>query len=193
METNLVNNQSEIRKSILKTALIPQLFLVLISIVWIFLSPDNTVIGFYEFKLWFVLAGITIGLVLAFLGYAFYKYAQKSKKFYEAVELFENVLAPIYVNLKPIDVVFLSFLAAICEETFFRGLLMPGIGVILSSLAFGILHLPGKQYWIYAVWAAASGALFSYLFISTGSLIMPIFAHAVNNITGMILLHKVKK
>ena len=80
-----------------------------------------------------------------------------------------------------------------CEEIFFRGLLLPKIGIILSSLAFGLLHLPGRRFWIYALWASLSGALFGFLFLTFNSLWIPITAHATNNIIGMMLLKRLEK
>ena len=79
------------------------------------------------------------------------------------------------------------------EEIFFRGLLFPRIGLILSSVAFGLLHFPGKKYWIYAVWATCSAALFAYLFFLSNSLWLPITAHATNNLIGMVLLTRMAK
>jgi len=86
----------------------------------------------------------------------------------------------------------MSIASGFCEEIFFRGLLQPKLGIIIASIAFGLLHLPGLKYWFYAVWAAVSGAILGLLFIYSGSLWVPITAHAVNNIAGMMLLKKIK-
>lgn len=171
----------------------PQIVILLISTVWIYLFPKDNVSEHFIFSPQIILGGFITGLCLALAGYLFYVFAKKTKKFYEAVELFERILSPTFKNLKLIDLVLLSFIAGFNEEVFFRGLIFSRVGLVLSSLIFGILHFPGKRYWIYGVWATASGALFAYLFQITGSLWLPITAHTTNNLIGMILLNRMAK
>lgn len=168
--------------------LTPQIAMLLISILWIYFFPKDNVYRYFNFSLWILFEGLLTGFGLALAGYGFYFFAKKTKKFYEAVELFEQVLSPAFKNLKLIDLFLLSFISGFNEEVFFRGLLFPRVGIILSSLAFGLLHFPGKKYWIYAVWATCSAALFAYLFFLSNSLWLPITAHFTNNFIGMVLL-----
>lgn len=181
------------RGYILKRAFIPQSILLLISILWILIFPKDNVLKYLEFNLSYIFYGAIIGLILAFLGYGFYYTCKKTKKFIPAIELFENILAPVFKILKTQDALLLSCVSGFCEEVFFRGLLFPKVGIIISSIAFGILHLPSPRYWIYALWASLSGALFAYLLLESNSLWIPITAHVINNFTGMILLHKIGK
>ncbi len=176
------------RFKVMQMVLLPQLIMFLISATWIFFFPKDNVIQYFNFSLPILFQGLLTGLGLALAGYGFYRFAKKTKKFYAAVELFEYVLSPTFKNLIFIDIVILSLVAGFNEEIFFRGLLFPKVGLILSSLAFGVLHFPGKKYWIYAVWATGSAALFAYLFFLSNSLLVPIIGHAVNNLIGMILL-----
>ncbi len=176
------------RKKTLWMVITPQIALLLISTLWIFFFPKDNVSKYFNFSFLILLEGLLTGLGFALAGYGFYYFAKKTKKFYEAVELFEQVLSPTFKNLKLIDLVLLSFISGFNEEVFFRGLIFPKVGIILSSLAFGALHFPGKRYWIYAVWATGSAAVFAYLFFLSNSLWLPITAHFVNNLIGMILL-----
>ena len=76
----------------------------------------------------------------------------------------------------------LAVASATGEELLFRGLLVPTIGVLASSLVFGALHQirgPGRWGWI--GWAALMGLLFGLLFMATGSLVGPLVAHAAIN------------
>jgi uncharacterized protein len=85
--------------------------------------------------------------------------------------------------------VVLGIASAVAEELFFRGLLAPLIGVLLSSVAFGALHqLRGRAGWIWAGWATVMGLLFGGLFLATGSLLGPIAAHAVINVANLRFL-----
>ena len=182
------------REKMLWTVIIPQMILLTISTLWIYFDSKNHVLHYlkkFNIKI-FILAIIT-GVILAALGYGFYKWMKKAKKFQAIVELFENVLSPAFNNLKPRDIVILSMVSGFSEEIFLRGLLFTHFGIIVSSLAFGILHMPGFKFWIYAVWAALSGALFCVFLSISGSLWLPVIAHIINNMIGMFILQKVKK
>lgn len=181
------------REKTLWAAIIPQLILLAISIFWIYVSPKDNILKYLAFSYKIILFGVLVGILLAISGYIFYLWAEKSKKFNEIVDLFQNILSPIFKNLKLIDLALLSLVAGFCEEIFFRGLLLPKLGLIVSSVAFGLLHLPGFKYWLYVLWATLSGALFGWLFLLTNSLWLPITAHATNNLIGMIMLKKLKR
>ena len=181
------------REKTLWIVVIPQIIIITICILWIAISPGDNVLPYLSFNSDAILKGLLVGIALASFGYAFYKFSKKTKIFYETTELFEKVLYPTFKSIKLFDVILLSSITGFAEEIFFRGLLFPKIGLILSSLAFGILHMPGKKYWIYSVWATGSGALFAWLFDLTGSLWLPITAHIINNIIGMIMLLRLGK
>jgi membrane protease YdiL (CAAX protease family) len=68
------------------------------------------------------------------------------------------------------------------EELFFRGILTPLLGVLLSSLVFGLVHQTrGRARFVWIAWATVMGVLFASLFELTGSLAGPILAHVVVN------------
>ncbi|HEY3817462.1 MAG TPA: CPBP family intramembrane glutamic endopeptidase [Polyangiaceae bacterium] len=68
------------------------------------------------------------------------------------------------------------------EEVLFRGLVLPLVGVALSSVLFGALHqIRGSARWGWMLWATVMGALFGCVFAATGSLAGPIVAHAMIN------------
>ncbi len=79
--------------------------------------------------------------------------------------------------------------SGVAEELFFRGLLAPILGLLLSSIAFGALHrLRGPTGWVWAAWAGVMGLIFGALFLTTGSLIGPILAHATINVLNLRFL-----
>jgi membrane protease YdiL (CAAX protease family) len=83
----------------------------------------------------------------------------------------------------------LGLASGIAEELFFRGLLAPALGLVVSSVAFGGLHqLRGRVGWIWASWACVMGLLFGSLFLATGSLLGPIVAHASINVMNLRFL-----
>src|SRR5690606_32485032 len=98
-------------------------------------------------------------------------------------------------------VLFAVFLAPAYEELLFRRVLFgrfldggrPWLGLVLSSLAFALMHeVPGVSanpplatLQLLAVYAGM-GAVFAWLYWRTGTLWAPVAAHAVNN--GLALL-----
>jgi membrane protease YdiL (CAAX protease family) len=72
--------------------------------------------------------------------------------------------------------------SALGEELLFRGLLVPLVGVAVSSVAFGVLHqIRGRARWGWIGWATLMGLVFGEVFAMTGSLLGPLLAHAVIN------------
>jgi membrane protease YdiL (CAAX protease family) len=97
-------------------------------------------------------------------------------------------LRPTVRGVSGTAILLLGSASGIAEELFFRGLLAPALGVILSSLAFGALHqfgLRGRAGWVWATWATLMGVLFGALFFATGSLVGPIVAHVAINVVNL--------
>jgi membrane protease YdiL (CAAX protease family) len=79
--------------------------------------------------------------------------------------------------------------SAVGEELLFRGLLVPLVGVVASSAAFGLLHqIRGRARWGWMGWAALMGLLFGEIFAMTGSLVGPLIAHAAINHSNLRFL-----
>lgn len=75
------------------------------------------------------------------------------------------------------------------EELLFRGLLVPLIGVVASSIVFGGLHqVRGRARWGWMGWATVMGFVFGALFAATGSLAGPLVAHAAINHSNLRFL-----
>ena len=84
-----------------------------------------------------------------------------------------------------------GLLAPICEELFFRGLLLswfllhfnPWVGIVATAIIFGAAHYdsPGV-----IVTGVIDGAILSYLLLIFGSLWIPILVHVFNNSIGLI-------
>ena len=83
----------------------------------------------------------------------------------------------------------LALASAVGEELLFRGLLVPLVGVLLSSIAFGALHqVRGRARWAWMTWAAAMGLVLGGVFAATGSLAGPVVAHAMVNAANLRFL-----
>jgi uncharacterized protein len=133
-----------------------------------------------------VLLGIGLGLGLTGLSeivYTVWADYRTSADFY-----LEMVLKPLELP----DVVWVGILPGLSEELLFRGVMLPAIGLdpigmLLSSLCFGVLHMTNIQQWPYAVWATAIGIVLAFTTVETGNLLIPIVAHITTNlVSGLV-------
>lgn len=94
-----------------------------------------------------------------------------------------QILGVIDSPLSQRDILIFALSSAIGEELFFRGWLLPLIGLILSSLVFGAVHYAPRSrgMWIWVPLAAVMGVAFGLMFQILGTLTAPIVAHFVIN------------
>jgi uncharacterized protein len=132
-----------------------------------------------------LLIGIAIGFGLTGLSaivYAVWTTYRQSADFYLTM-----VLKPLAIP----DLIWLGLLPGLSEELLFRGVMLSAIGldsigIILSSLCFGVLHMTNLQQWPYAVWATVVGMILALTMVETGNLFIPIVAHITTNfISGL--------
>jgi membrane protease YdiL (CAAX protease family) len=97
-----------------------------------------------------------------------------------------------------LSVVVIAVIPAVGEELLFRGLLQnifrkllgnPHVAIWLAAFLFGALHF--QFYGL--VPRMLIGALFGYLYLWTGNLMIPIFAHFINNGLSLLLLFLYQK
>ncbi|HVU05554.1 MAG TPA: type II CAAX endopeptidase family protein [Polyangiaceae bacterium] len=83
----------------------------------------------------------------------------------------------------------MAALSAFGEETLFRGLLEPWMGIVPQALLFGAVHqIPGPSRWVWVAWASAVGLALGCIFRLTGSLLGPLTAHALINALNLAFL-----
>lgn len=84
-----------------------------------------------------------------------------------------------------------AIIAPVVEEILFRGIILRGFmhhysankSIVMSALLFGLFHLNPWQFFP----AFVFGLLAAWWFVQTGSLVMCIFIHALNNSLSFIL------
>jgi uncharacterized protein len=98
-------------------------------------------------------------------------------------------LAPLLVDgADRTNLVLVSVFSGVAEEIFFRGAVQPEFGLVVASLAFGVLHVgPDRRYLVWTVWAVLAGFLYGLLFAWTGGLLAPIVAHVLHNAATFLL------
>lgn len=89
------------------------------------------------------------------------------------------IVRPLFEHVTAWQIAVVSVLAGVAEELLFRGVLQPMIGLPAASVIFGAVHVGGRGFLGYGVWAACIGALFGWLMVETGGLLAPIVAHGV--------------
>jgi uncharacterized protein len=152
-----------------------------IAKLWLFLGEIQ--LRPLAFTIFDVLFGIALGLGLTGLSaivYAVWADYRTSADFY-----LEMVLKPLELP----DVLWVGILPGLSEELLFRGVMLPAIGLdpigmLLSSLCFGVLHMTNVQQWPYAVWATTIGVLLAFTTVETGNLLIPIVAHITTNLVS---------
>jgi membrane protease YdiL (CAAX protease family) len=83
---------------------------------------------------------------------------------------------------------FVSIIAPINEEIFFRGLLVKRIGILLSALLFALMHASyNSTFGIEVIAAFIFGSIAGYVFKKTGSLYPTITAHILVNLLAVLV------
>jgi hypothetical protein len=90
------------------------------------------------------------------------------------------------------EIIVLVLSSAVAEELFFRGWLLPLIGLVSSSLVFGALHyVPNSRgMWTWVPLAVIMGLVFGLMFKTLGSLTAPIVAHMVINFQNLCFINR---
>jgi len=95
---------------------------------------------------------------------------------------FRSLLSP----LTDLEIVVLAIASSVGEEMFFRGALMPVVGIWISSAVFALLHIgPRARYLPWTAGSFVAGVLFSQLFLWSGDLTGDVIAHFTVNFLNL--------
>lgn len=131
-------------------------------------------------------ASLAGGLALAITVVAATRYLVRNREW--AAALHED-LRPMAKALGQGAIVPLALASSVGEEILFRGALTPWLGIVASSVLFGLLHqMRGRSRLSWVLFATIVGLMFGALFRATGSLIGPIVAHALINAANLRFL-----
>lgn len=117
----------------------------------------------------------------------FYLFRQKIK-FMHMDWIIDTLYIPVFGQFTIWQMIIAALISGCCEELLFRGVLMKLMGVYISSIIFGLLHMGHKNLIASGIWIMFMGFILGELYIYTGSLIAPIAAHAINNLASFISL-----
>lgn len=86
----------------------------------------------------------------------------------------------------------LALSGGLAEELLFRGLVQHGIGLVATSVVFGLVHrVRGRGRWAWAAWAAVMGLALGAIVQLTGSLAGAVIAHVAVNAINLRFLRDV--
>lgn len=153
-------------------------------------------LGLDRFVWWWLPASLGMAIVLILLnaglalGYqALFKIDEAKLVSYQRSSYFTAMSRSRKRGL--ITVLFGGVLAPLCEELYFRGLLLawfltffnPWIGIIATAIVFGLAHYDSAGV---VVTGIIDGIALAILFVWFGSLWIPIMVHIFNNTIGLV-------
>jgi membrane protease YdiL (CAAX protease family) len=130
-----------------------------------------------------VVIGLVTGLLIG-LGFVFASRLAVHR--FEWARALHRDLRALLGPLPDSEVLVLALASSIGEEIFFRGALMPSIGLFGSSLVFALLHVgPKPRFLPWTVSSFVAGLLFGQLFLWSGDLTGAVVAHFTVNFLNL--------
>jgi membrane protease YdiL (CAAX protease family) len=164
-----------------RPALVSLVYLALASVgvAWVHVWGDGEVWRWSEGRVPEFWKGIVGGIVI---GGGFVVGSRFVTHRYEWGRLLHQDLRARLGPLSSMEILILAAASSLGEEIFFRGALLPAVGLWLSSLIFALLHIGPKLRFL--PWTLASflaGLAFGLLFAWSGDLTGPVIAHFTVN------------
>jgi hypothetical protein len=83
----------------------------------------------------------------------------------------------------------LALFSSVAEELLFRGVMQANIGIVATSIIFGLLHKqPNTFIGVWSIFATLAGFIFGFLYQWSGGLLAPILAHFLINAVNLYRL-----
>jgi membrane protease YdiL (CAAX protease family) len=106
-------------------------------------------------------------------------------------QLLEKEFRKVLVPLAPREIVLLAGVSGFVEEFFFRGTLQPVIGIVFTSILFGVVHFVPKKVFIpWSLYATFAGFVLGSLYEITKGLVPSIIAHVLVNLVLIFSLNR---
>lgn len=128
---------------------------------------------------WSIGVSLALGLALALVTVVATRVLVKRVRFVRELHVaFRELVGP----LDGTTVAVLALSSGVGEEVFFRGAMQPSVGLPITALVFGAVHVgPDRRFLVWTVWAALMGLALGAIHALTGSLFGCVLAHVVIN------------
>lgn len=126
-----------------------------------------------------ILGGLAAGLLIVFASrMALYRF--------EWARSLHRDLRHLLFPLADGEILILAASSSVGEEMFFRGALLPAVGLVASSAIFALLHIgPKARHLPWTVSSFGAGLLFGAMFLWTGDLTGAVEAHFLVNFLNL--------
>ncbi|MGM9998908.1 MAG: type II CAAX prenyl endopeptidase Rce1 family protein [Candidatus Bruticola sp.] len=115
------------------------------------------------------------------------KLAQRNN---QAAQEYLHLTGSIFQHFTAVQCLFLAAISGVCEELLFRGALLPLLGLLLSSIIFGLLHCASKRMWFWPFFAFCLGMFLGVVSLKTNSITFAISFHFINNLCSFCHIKK---
>lgn len=120
-------------------------------------------------------AGLAVGLAVVFV-------CRLAVHQFDWARVLHREFRGLLGSLSPSEILILALASGIGEEVFFRGALLPAVGLLPQALVFSLLHVaPGRRFLPWTASALVMGLVFGLLAQAFGDLGAPIVAHVTIN------------
>jgi membrane protease YdiL (CAAX protease family) len=111
-------------------------------------------------------------------------------------EAVDRTVVPLFAGCSALDLALISLAAGVGEEVLFRGVIQPGladwlgpwVGLVLTSMLFGLVHPVNVAYVVYA---AAVGLYLGGLALAFDNVVVPLTTHAAYDFVALYFLTRV--
>lgn len=175
------------RVTLLNITFFVEAFLLLVATFWSQFAHIQLASAL-QFNTQLLLLGLAAGVGIALSSLALFWLGKIVGALQGLREIIVRQIAPIFAGLNIADILLVAAVSGFCEEVFFRGVIQQQVGLIATSIIFGLFHCPSLRHLSYGLWAFVAGWVLGWLYITTGNLWVPVLAHSVSNAISLLFL-----
>jgi len=128
-------------------------------------------------------------VVAAGVGLALVPLARVGARAWRPMTRAVDALAGFLGRVGLLEALLLALLSGLAEELLFRGALWPNLGLLGTTLLFGLVHvIPKRSLWVMPLFATLAGLLLGLLRLGTESVWPPVLAHVLVNALNLAWL-----
>ena len=180
MYKNTDNGYELEQKNLLLIVTATEVVLLLVALLWGFLAEINP-FNCLSFDLKDIFIGIIGAMLLLAVNFLSINVFSKYIPFFKHLKNAYSEVCALCTDISLQNAFIMAVLSGFVEELFFRGILQPQFGIIISSIVFGFFHIGGKKTFYYGIYTIFIGLYLGWLFIFTGNLLTCVIVHFLNN------------
>lgn len=168
------------RNHLLKAVLAIETMAFIVALGFIYLFKID-VLSLLSFNLKDLIVVIVAIIVLTVINMLIVYVLPKYIPFFKPMRKSYDEVCSLVINADWFVIVVVAIFSGIAEELLFRGAIQQQFGILIASILFGLCHVANKETIFYGLYAIVIGLFMGVLLIYTGSLIVPVLIHIINN------------